>query len=177
MRAANGNNSILVGGLGNIFMGDDAFGVEAVRALAPATLPQEVQVVDFGIRAYDLAFALTEPYETIILVDAVPRGEAPGTIYLIEPDLDELSCRARPPADAHGLDPVGVLQMAQSMGSIRAKVYLVGCEPSTLEGQDGDLGLSPAVRAAIPQALDLIDSLVCRLLNLKTRTNAGPVPV
>ncbi len=80
---------ILIAGIGNIFLGDDAFGVEVVRRLSRSArkLPDEVRIVDFGIRGFDLAYALMEGYEVAILVDATPRGGVPGTLYTIEPDL------------------------------------------------------------------------------------------
>ena len=40
--------TILIAGIGNIFLGDDAFGVEVARSLARRTLPGEIQVKDFG---------------------------------------------------------------------------------------------------------------------------------
>ena len=81
---------ILIAGIGNIFLGDDAFGVEVVRRLSTRKLPQNVRVTDFGIRGYDLAYALLDGYDTTILVDACPRGEPAGTLYVIEPDVTDL---------------------------------------------------------------------------------------
>ena len=78
---------ILVAGIGNIFMGDDAFGVEVARQLSGRDLPAGVRVADFGIRGFDLAYALQDGYETTILIDAYPHGDEPGTLYVVEPDL------------------------------------------------------------------------------------------
>ena len=78
---------ILVAGVGNIFLGDDAFGVEVARALSGRPLPEGVTVKDFGIRGFDLAYTMLDAWDTVILVDALSRGEAPGTLYLLEPDL------------------------------------------------------------------------------------------
>ncbi|HXA08444.1 MAG TPA: hydrogenase maturation protease, partial [Chthoniobacterales bacterium] len=105
---------ILVAGIGNIFFGDDAFGCEVANQLARRALPEEVCVTDFGIRSYDLAYAMMDNYDAIILVDASPQGSAPGTIYLIEPDqkkLDELPDEA---VNAHSMNPVRVLQLVRS---------------------------------------------------------------
>lgn len=172
----NNDTRILIAGVGNIFLGDDGFGVELARVLAARNLPAGVVVMDFGIRSYDLAYALTEDVEAIILIDAVPRRGAPGTVYLIEPALEEL-CDA-PPAhlDGHSLDMVSALRMAQGLGGVRAKLYLVGCEPAVLECESGEIGLSEPVRAAIPQALALIESLVSKLSGWETKTEAGLVP-
>ncbi len=154
---------LLVAGIGNIFFGDDAFGVEVVRELSLRVLPPEIEVVDFGIRAHDLAFALTIPYDAIILVDATPRGEAPGTVCLLELDSAQ-GGGEETPIDAHSLAPVQVLQMAKAFGGITAAVYLVGCEPKVLEPAGEELGLSDVVRSAIPSAISMLESLIKRLL-------------
>src|SRR5271165_3610783 len=105
---------ILIGGIGNIFFGDDAFGVEVARRLSGRPLPEGVRVVDFGIRGLDLAYALLDPYDAVILVDAVPRGGQPGTLYVLEPELDAVD--APPPmVEPHALDPWKVLHLAQSL--------------------------------------------------------------
>ena len=156
---------ILIAGIGNIFLGDDAFGVEVVHELARRRQPAEVSVVDFGIRSYDLAYALTDGYDAVILVDATPRGEPPGTVSLIEPDLSRLNQLDHEAMDAHTLNPVAVLHLAQALGGQTSKIYLVGCEPAELVASEaGDLGLSEPVHAALPAAVARIESLVEKLL-------------
>jgi hydrogenase maturation protease len=158
---------ILIAGIGNIFLGDDAFGSEVARRMKDHPLPDGVRVVDFGIRGLDLAYALLDEPDATILVDAAPRGDPPGTLYVIEPDL---AVPGEPGADdpvieAHAMDPVRVLRMAAAMGGRPRRVLVVGCEPATL-GSDDDpiMGLSPPVEAAVPEAIGLIESLVERLL-------------
>jgi hydrogenase maturation protease len=167
---------ILIAGIGNIFLGDDAFGVEVVRELAQHELPPEVRVKDFGIRGYDLAFALTEAYDAAILVDATPRGEIPGTAYLIEPDLTNLGQSEVSSVDGHSMDPVRILQMTESLGGRPARVYLVGCEPGEVDFEEGRMGLSDSVQAAVPKAVEMIKSLVRNLLQQETNVKAGSVP-
>jgi hydrogenase maturation protease len=159
--------SILVAGIGNIFLGDDAFGVEVVRRMAGLKLPESVRVADFGIRGFDLAYALQDGYETTILVDACPRGQAPGTLYVIEPDLKVLDDPEAPQAtvEAHAMNPLSVLRMARAMNIEVKNVLLVGCEPETLGGDEGQMGLSAPVEAAVDEAVKLVDSLVNRILN------------
>lgn len=169
-------NRILIAGIGNIFLGDDAFGVEVVRELPHHTLPSEVRVVDFGIRGYDLAYALADDYDAAILVDATPRGEAPGTLYLIEPDLTELGRLDHASVDPHSLGPVRVLQMAEALGGHPARLYLIGCEPGELNSADGHVGLSEAVQAAVPKAVEMIESLVKDLVHSETPVAAGVEP-
>jgi hydrogenase maturation protease len=159
--------SILVAGVGNIFFGDDAFGVEVAQRLARRALPLQVRVVDFGIRGFDLACALVDGHDVSILVDACPRGGEPGTVYLIEPDLDTLDSPGGPPAtlEAHGMDPLSVLRLAQTMDGSLKRVLLVGCEPQTLGGEEGQMGLSAPVEAAVDEAIHVIESLVTQLRN------------
>ena len=161
---------ILIAGIGNIFAGDDAFGVEVVRELPLHSLPEAVSVVDFGIRSYDLAYAMMDGYAATILVDAASRGQPPGTVYLIEPDLEALGGLAS--VDAHALNPVAVLKLVQALGGSVGKVYVVGCEPEVLECDE--IALSPSVRAAVPRAVQLIQSLVRRLLE-ESSTTTTPI--
>jgi hydrogenase maturation protease len=156
-----------VAGIGNIFLGDDAFGVEVVRRLADLDLPESVRVSDFGIRGFDLAYALQDGYETTILVDACPHGEAPGTLYVIEPDLKVLDDPEAPHAviEAHAMNPVSVLRMARAMNIKLKNVLLVGCEPETLGGEQGQMGLSASVEAAVDRAVKLVESVVRKILD------------
>ena len=159
--------AILVAGIGNIFLGDDAFGVEVVRRLAGMQLPESVRVADFGIRGFDLAYALQDGYETTILLDACPHGEAPGTLYVIEPELKALDDPDDPQAvvEAHAMNPMNVLRMARAMNIEIKNVLLVGCEPETLGGEEGQMGLSAAVEAAVDHAVKLVESIINKLLN------------
>jgi hydrogenase maturation protease len=159
--------TILVAGIGNIFLGDDAFGVEVVRRLADQKLPDSVRVSDFGIRGFDLAYALQDGYETTILVDACPHGEAPGTLYVIEPDLKVLDDPEAPQAvvEAHAMNPMNVLRMARAMNIDVKNVLLVGCEPETLGGEEGRMGLSAPVEAALEEAVKLVESVINKGLN------------
>ena len=153
---------ILIAGIGNIFLGDDAFGVEVARRLAKRPLPDGVQVIDFGIRGLDLTYALLDGHDAVILVDAVPRGGEPGTLYLLEPDagqIDELA-ETNPIIDMHSLDPAAVLRLTRSLGGRVERILLVGCEPAPLEGDDMQSGLSEPVARAVEEAVRLIESLV-----------------
>jgi hydrogenase maturation protease len=159
--------TVLVAGIGNIFLGDDGFGVEVVRRLASLKLPETVRVADFGIRGFDLAYALQDGYETTILVDACPHGEAPGTLYVIEPDLKVLDDPAAPqPAiEAHAMNPVSVLRTARAMNIEVKNVLVVGCEPDTLGGEEGQMGLSAPVEAAVDEAVKLVESVIDKILD------------
>jgi hydrogenase maturation protease len=155
---------ILIAGIGNIFLGDDGFGVEVARRLGLAVFPENVRIRDFGIRGYDLAYALLEGYELAVLVDACPRGENPGTVYVIELDNQADETKAPVALDAHTMNPVHVLRLASSMGSLPKRILLVGCEPATLGGEDGELGLSESVLAAVDEAMKVIRKLIADAL-------------
>lgn len=143
---------ILVAGVGNVFLGDDGFGVEVARRLAETDLPDGVDVGDFGIRGIHLAYELSS-YDTTILVDATARGEEPGTLYALE--LEE----GRPPAivDAHGLTPDAVLDLVGVVGGETRRVLLVGCEPADVSP---GMELSPPVAAAIEPAVRQVRELI-----------------
>lgn len=154
---------VLVAGIGNLFMADDGFGVAVARRLEGRELPAGVEVVDFGIRGMDLVYALGEGYDAAVFVDAVPRGEPPGTLFAIEPQLDG----AEPALDAHGMDPVKVLALAAQLGEVPARVLVVGCEPAVrMNGDEEELvgELSEPVAAALDGAVELVESLLAELL-------------
>jgi hydrogenase maturation protease len=155
-------NRVLVAGIGNIFFGDDAFGCEVAAELAKQSWPDGVNIVDFGIRAYDLAYAIMDGYDATILIDAAPRGEKPGTVYLLELDPEKGDVSGDEIADAHALTPVRVLQLIRALGGRAKNLFLVGCEPARLDG-DGVIGLSEDVRASVPVAVKMIEKVVADL--------------
>jgi hydrogenase maturation protease len=149
---------ILVAGIGNIFLGDDAFGSETARRLAARGTDGGVRIVDFGIRGLDLAYALMDGYSATIIIDAVQRGGEPGTLYVIKPDLADDEVMS---IDAHVMDPLRVLAFARSLGASLQNVRIVGCEAETFGPPDeGLMGMSSRVDAAVPRAMELVDSLV-----------------
>ena len=148
----------LIAGIGNIFLGDDAFGVEVARRLTFRPLPPGVRLVDFGIRGIDLAYALLENYDRVILVDAVQRGGKPGTIYVIEPLVESTGAM-----QTHDMAPDKALAAAKAMGATLANVVLVGCEPESFGSEEEPrMGLSRAVEAAVDEAVALIEDLAAR---------------
>jgi len=152
---------VLVAGIGNVFLGDDGFGVEVVKRLAGRELPAGVEVKDFGIRGMDLAYALQDDYELVVFVDATPRGGEPGTVYLIEPEIED---DGEVTLDTHGMDPVKVLKLSRALGAKPTRTLVVGCEPRVvLGGENYDemlMELSEPVRAAVDEAVGLVESLV-----------------
>ena len=149
---------MLIAGVGNIFLGDDGFGVEVVKRLAAETLPDWVQVADFGIRGIHLAYEILDnAYEVTILVDTACRGGEPGTVYLIEPDLDGVDREECSSPDAHGMQPEAVFALLRTLGGMPGRVLIVGCEPAqTAEG----MGLSESVNHAVDEAIKLILHIV-----------------
>jgi hydrogenase maturation protease len=155
--------TVLIACIGNIFLGDDGFGVEVASRLSQRKLPAGAIVKDFGIRGFDLACALIEPWDLVIMVDAMSRGGEPGSIYVMELDDD---CGT--PAElmnAHGLHPACALELARTMGEVSARLLLVGTEPAELGGEDGRMGLSPAVARVIESACDMVEEIAGEFLN------------
>ena len=170
---------ILIACVGNIFLGDDSFGVEVaqrLRSRKTKRYPDGVHVVDFGIRGIDLAYTLLDDYDALVLVDAVSRGGSPGTLYLIEPDLSAMDPikgveAGRAAMEAHSMDPVRVLAFARTLGARPIHTVLVGCEPALYneseENPEIQMELSEPVRASIDEAIKMIDSLVDELLAME----------
>jgi hydrogenase maturation protease len=151
---------VLIACVGNIFLGDDGFGVEVARSLSKRQLPESVSVKDYGIRGFDLAYALLEPWDLVIMVDALSRGEAAGTLYVIEPELNGPASADTAP-NPHGMDPVRVLSLAASIGAITAQVVVVGCEPHDFGDElEGRMGLSSPIQGVVEAACDMILDLV-----------------
>lgn len=150
--------SMLVAGVGNIFCSDDGFGVEVAQRLAGASMPDGVQVADFGIRGVHLAYELMEGYDDLILIDAVPRGQEPGTVFVIEPDMAPAAADpAGPPMDAHGMNPATVFGVLHQLGGRLDRALIVGCEPADV-GED--IGLSEPVERAVDEAVRTVRDLV-----------------
>lgn len=147
---------ILIAGIGNIFLADDGFGVEVIRRMSVRSLPEGVCLRDFGIRGLDLAYALNEPWDLVILVDALPRGETAGTVFVLEPAREDLEVGLQTGIQTHGMDPVQAIRLAKSLGEIPQRVLVVGCEPADLGGEDGAMGLSPEVEGAVDTAIETI---------------------
>ncbi len=155
---------VLVAGIGNLFLGDDGFGPEVVRRLvAEQRVPDGVRAVDYGIRGLHLAYDLLEGYDALVVVDAVPGGGPPGRLTVLEVGPDDLGTGG---LDPHGMAPVAVLASLDSLGGRLPPTYVVGCTPADLE--EG-IGLSPRVEAAVPEAMDLVETL----LRERTPASAG----
>ena len=154
---------MMIAGVGNVFLGDDGFGVEVARRLADAGLPDWVRVADYGISGMHLAYDLAEGFETTILIDASSRGEPPGTVYVMELSAEHRPAPAPgggapvPVLDGHGMQPDVVLGMLDMLGADAGRVLLVGCEPASIEAR---MGLSEPVTAAVDEAVRIVHGLV-----------------
>ena len=154
----------LVAGIGNIFMGDDGFGCEVAQRLSRSKLPEGVDVVDFGIRSMDLGYALTADYEVAILIDTVERNDAPGTVFVIEPAIEEVQLTELESGEhmivPHAMDLAKILRFVASLGRRRPRVLLVACQPEYLGGAHGHIGLSIRVAAAVDEAVREVEAIL-----------------
>jgi len=160
---------VLVAGIGNVFLGDDGWGVALAGRLAARALPRGVEVVDFGIRGMDLAYAMQDDYHAVVFLDATPRGAPAGTLYVIEPELDGIE----PTIDAHGMDPVKVLALARTLGAESLpRTLIVGCEPRTrMSAEDEHIvaELTEPVRASLDEAVTVVENLLSELTCIEER--------
>ncbi|GAA3119319.1 MULTISPECIES: hydrogenase maturation protease [Nonomuraea] len=147
-------NRVLVAGIGNVFLGDDGFGVEVVRRMDAAALPGSVSVSDYGIRGVHLAYELLGgAYDTLIMVDAVEIDGPPGTVAVLEIDDEPVDVAQ---VDGHGMHPQAVLDLLARLGGRVPRVLLVGCRPQTV---DEVMGLSEPVAAAVEGAVAAVTAL------------------
>jgi hydrogenase maturation protease len=147
---------ILVAGVGNAWLQDDAFGGECARRLEVHGVPAGVTVMDFGTGGLDLAYEVMRGYDALVLLDASRQGGEPGTLYVLEPDMEAL---ARPIEDGdainpHAMDPQTMLRFVGAIGGFSGRVVVIGCEPGAVD--DVGLGLTPAVASAVDRALELV---------------------
>ena len=147
----------LVAGVGNVFLGDDAFGVEVVRLLAERPVPEGVEVRDFGIRGVHLAYDLLDGCDLFVLVDAAQRGETPGTVSVIEVEVPEPDPGAVPVIDAHSLTPDGIFALLGSLGGRPGRSLLVACEPADV---GAGMGLSGPVLQALRHAVRTVEEIL-----------------
>jgi hydrogenase maturation protease len=146
---------VLIAGIGNVFLGDDGFGVAVAKRLERELLPEGTRVVDFGIRGVHLAFDLLTPPDLLVLVDATSRRGEPGTLYVVDPEVDNDAEPTSP--DAHSMDPRTVFMAVRQMGGTLPRTRIVGCEPADLsEG----MCLSDPVQQAIEPAVEMIRRLI-----------------
>jgi len=160
---------VLVAGIGNLFLGDDGFGVEVAQLLLRRhSLPPGVKVVDFGIRGYDVAYEMLNDYAATVLVDATPRGDAPGTVYVIEPDLDAdvpdpstMPDHGQGAFQGHAMTPAAVFALVRTLGGTPRRVLIVGCEPESFGDENiGQMGLTETVQRAVATGADTVEQMV-----------------
>ena len=157
-------NRVLVAGVGNVFLGDDAFGVEVVRELMRRPAPAHVTLRDFGTRGLDLAYTLVAGFDALLLVDTVQRGHAPGTLTVLEPDFEPDLAPDELLGPGHGVDPCRVFGLVRALGGKLPMTRLIGCEPLAFgSNEEPMLELSVVVREAVTRALPLVEQLLLEL--------------
>ena len=146
---------MLVAGFGNVLRGDDGFGVEVVRRLhTPHAVPAGTVLLEVGTGGIALAQELLTPYDRLVVVDAMRRGGAPGTVYVLQVEGVE-TLRS---VDMHMAVPSRALGLAQALGGLPREVFMVGCEPMVVD--DLRMDLSDAVAASIDSAVAAVRRLL-----------------
>ena len=158
---------VMIAGVGNMFMKDDGFGGAVIKKMQHNNFPEGVEVKDFGTGGLKLAYDLMKGYDGLILLDASARGEPPGTLYLIEPNENDIDADLENggPIDPHGADPVTVLRFVKSIGSWPGKVLVVACEPASVD--EFEIGLSNAVNASIDKAVEMVEEIINEIYSEK----------
>jgi hydrogenase maturation protease len=154
---------ILVAGVGNAWLQDDAFGGECARRLEAQGVPSGVTVMDFGTGGLDLAYEIMRGYDALVLLDASRQGGEPGTLYVLQPSMEELSgpIEDGDVINPHGMDPQTVLRFVGAIGGFSGRVVVIGCEPGEVD--DVGLGLTPAIETAVERALQLVGETIDEL--------------
>jgi hydrogenase maturation protease len=149
---------ILVAGIGNAWLRDDGFGGEVARRLEARKLPPGVTVMDFGTGGLDLAYEVMRGYDALVLLDISRQGGEPGTLYVMEPDEDDIAAGIEDGEmlDPHGMDPQTVLRFVRAVGGWPGKVVVIACEPAEVDAMG--FGLSDQVSAAVDGAVELVES-------------------
>ncbi|SDX91396.1 hydrogenase maturation protease [Modestobacter sp. DSM 44400] len=152
---------MLVAGIGNVLLGDDGFGPEVVRRLAGQhDFPEEVRIVDYGIRGLHLAYDLLDPWDGLILIDALPDRGDPSRIVVLELGAEDVPAGGQ--VDAHSMDPATVLaSLAALGGKVPQITLLVGCQVTDV---DERIGLTPPVEQAVDEAVRTVQALLTREL-------------
>ncbi len=149
----------LVAGVGNVFLGDDAFGVEVVRLLGEQPRRDGAEIRDFGIRGVHLAYELLNGCDLFVLIDAAPRGEAPGTVTVVDVELPDPASLTSPVIDAHSLTPDSIFALLSSLGGRPGRTLLVACEPADVSAR---MGLSDPVADALPHAVRAVEEILAQ---------------
>jgi hydrogenase maturation protease len=154
---------ILVAGVGNAWLQDDAFGGECARRLEAQGVPSGVTVMDFGTGGLDLAYEIMRGYDALVLLDASRQGGEPGTLYVIEPSMEEIEGQIEDGdvINPHGMDPQTVLRFVSAIGGFSGRVVVIGCEPGEVD--DVGLGLTGPVEEAVERALKLVTETIDEL--------------
>lgn len=154
---------VLIACMGNVLRADDGFGYAVARQLERRDLPAGTDLIEVGIGGIHLVQQLQDGYDALVVVDAVDRQAEPGTVFTLRPRVPDLAPvgddrRSEFLADMHYTVPSKALTMAKALGSLPARVWIVGCQPEDAERLG--MELSPAVKAAVGEACARIERLV-----------------
>jgi len=139
---------VLVLGLGNLLLCDDAAGLRLLEMLEADSVAQDVDFVDGGTQGIALTGCLAGR-KSVLVLDAVGLGAAPGTVHVLNGD-DIAKMRARRAATSHEGNGLGLIEMSRLLGELPDELVVVGIEPAKVKT---GIGLSPEVEAGLEEAL------------------------
>ena len=143
----------LIGGIGNVLLGDDGVGPYVVRLLESMyAFDENVEIADLGTPALDLTHQIVGLH-SLILVDCVASAdEPPGTLLLYRKEeiLREAPSQR---VDPHSPALSECLLTAAMLGASPEHVLLVGIAGQCFEPGEP---LSAAVRESVAPAIDAI---------------------
>lgn len=145
----------LVVGLGNPILGDDGVGWRVAQAIEARCSDQEVEVVCLALGGVALMERLVG-YRRAIIIDAMTTGAAPGSVACVP--LDALvNPAAGHTASSHDTSLATALTLGRRLGAdLPEDVWVVAIEAERLF--EFSAGLSPAVAAAVPEALRCVEA-------------------
>jgi hydrogenase maturation protease len=153
---------VLIAGVGNLLRGDDGFGMRALQQLEAEPSNANVKLLEVGTSGLSLIQELMAGYDACVILDAVDRSAAPGSIFVLEPQPELLPANLESLhselVDMHYAEPSRALLLAQALGVRPPQVYVVACQPA--ETEEMSEMLSPSVKRAVRIAVEKTKALL-----------------
>ena len=146
-----GNNEIVLLGVGNILLTDEGLGVHVVKDLKESfAFTPAITIIDGGTMGMEL-LTYMRGMKKILLVDAINGGEPPGTVY--EFPHKELEQYFTEHISVHEVGMQDILRIRAIQEEPLEDAVVIGVEPESLE-----IGFEPSevVQQALPEVKDRV---------------------